>query len=201
MRLCLRKLLPNRRIAFGSFLDKYERAQDNICMRPVTIDRLDIKIHERYAKDQEQLDTKYITESTAIASYSEIVGTSSIYPSNWQILFDLQIKNIPWALFSPPFRYTLQSNRFFSYQILPTIYLRDEDEEDLEDEEEEKKQKREKRRFEMIKKIMHTRKAAHQNLADFESERSTLLHLLDSIRSLDKLLGQINARKRQYQKG
>lgn len=111
-------------------------------MRPVTIDQLDIKIHERYAKDQQQLDTKYIKESTAIAAYSEIVGTSSIYPSNWEILFELQIKNISWAAFCPPLRYTLQSNRFFSYQILPTIYLRDELDEEEESEEEEKENER-----------------------------------------------------------
>ena len=47
-------------------------------MNRVTIDNLDIRSHDRYAKDQEALDRKYINESTAIAAHSEILGTSAI---------------------------------------------------------------------------------------------------------------------------
>jgi hypothetical protein len=176
-------------------------------MRPVTIDHLDIKNHERYAQDQVHLDSKYITESISMGSYSEILGTSSIYTSNWETLFDLQIRNIPWANFSPPLKYNLQSNRFFSYQILPTIYVdadeeKDQEKEILDDkEEEEKEKKRESKRQEFIKKITNAMKGSKQTLTDFENDKSAIINLLESIKELDRILGQINSRKRQYQKG
>lgn len=174
-------------------------------MRPVTIDKLDIKNHERYAKDQQALDTKYITESTAIGNYFEIVGTSTIFASNFENLFELQNRNIPWAVFTPPDRYHLQTNRFFSYQILPSIYVSDEfdeqSEQEKEDEDENENKQKERYRVQFIQKINAAKKGRKQNLSHFESEKSTILSLLESIRHLDKILGQINSRKRQYQKG
>lgn len=170
-------------------------------MRAVTIDKLDIKNHERYAKDQQKLDTKYITESTAIGNYSEIVGTSTIYPSNWELLFELQIRNLPWAVFAPPFRYNVQSNRFFSYRILPSIYVDDEEEGEENQDEEEHDHKKERHRAEFLKKISNAQKGVKQSLASFEQEKTAITSLLEKIRYLDKILGQINSRKRQYQKG
>ena len=172
-------------------------------MNRVTIDKLDIRSHERYAKDQHTLDRKYINESTAIASHSEILGTSTIYSSSWEQLFELNMKNLPWACFSPPLKYTIQANRFFSYQILPSIYIRDErdeEEEESEENDEEKKQN-EKKRLEIINKISKAAKGEHQTYSDFENEKSAIISLVESIRYLDKILGQINSKKRQYQKG
>jgi hypothetical protein len=171
-------------------------------MRGVTIDQLDIKIHERYAKDQEALDPKYITESTAIAAYSEIASTSSIYPSSWELLFDLQVKNIPWASFSPPLRYGVQSNRFFSSQTLPSIYFYDQTEDEEEEPENEEKQKKGgRKRLALLKKVINRYKRKLQSITDFENQKTAIVNLLESISYLDKLLGQINAKKRQYQKG
>lgn len=169
-------------------------------MRPVTIDNLDIKNHERYAQDQVTFDSKYITESASFGIVSEIAGTSVIYPSNWEILFDIQIRNLPWAYFSAPLKYNVQSNRFFSYRILPTISFDEEEEEDEEQEERENQEKEEKRE-EFLKKISSAEKGSSQTLVDFESEKSSIINLLDTIRYLDKILCQINCRMRQYQKG
>jgi len=173
-------------------------------MPPVTIDRLDIKNHERYAQDQQKLDTKYITDVNTIGNPSEIAGTSTIYASHFETLFELNSKNLHWASFTPPLKYHLQSNRFFSYRILPSIYVSNEfdEEEDTEEEEEEKKnQQKERELITFMKNIHHAKPGTKQNATHFESEKSTIISLLTCIRHLDKILSQINARKRQYQKG
>lgn len=160
----------------------------------VTIDRLDIKSHTRYAQDQQKLDTKYTHESSLIHPHSEITGTSTIYTSSWELLFETQKKNLPWASFLPPRSYALQSKRFFSYRIIPSMDVGSEDDE----EDEEQKEGREQ---ELIEKLLSAVKEEKHNKASFEGEQKILLNLFNSMRHLNQLLAQINARKLQYQKG
>ena len=53
-----------------------------------TLDQLSIEISERWASDQEVLDTRYINDADLIPPHSEIAGTSTIFSSQWAQLFD-----------------------------------------------------------------------------------------------------------------
>lgn len=163
----------------------------------VTIDKLDIKSHNRYAQDQLKLEPKFIREASFIPPHSQLLGTSSIFFSCLDELFETRAKNLPWALFSPPQSYMLQSHRFFTYSILPSICCDDQKEEsDKEEEEEEKEEKNE-----IFLKTLNAKKGNTQSNETFEGERRIILSLLGSIKTLNKLLQQINSRKLQYQKG
>jgi len=167
-------------------------------MNSITIDKFDIKVHERYAKDQEKLDPGFIKDAHTIPPHSEITGTSIIYASKWEELFETQMRNISWAAFPPPPKFTIQARRFFSHRIIPSIHLgdetADEEEQQKQDEEREKEQKN---LFEAILEVGKEKKTTIHT----EKERTVVLSLLDSIKMLNKLLAIINARKLQYQKG
>jgi len=105
-------------------------------MKPVTIDQLDIKDHVRWAQDQEGYDISFVKESHIIAQHPEILGTSVIYPSKFEELFELQRRNLPWANFSPPRNFHMFNKRLFSYRLFPNIYWDDNENEEESSEEE-----------------------------------------------------------------
>lgn len=160
-------------------------------MKAVTIDRLDIKDHVRWAQDQEGYDISFVKESLLVAPHPEILGTSVIYPSKFEELFELQKRNLPWAAFAPPKNFQAFSKRFFSYRLFPNIFWEEKDD----DEEEEDSQD------DLIAWIINYQKPDDQNSSLFEQDKSTVLNLLESIKEINDLLKQINARKLQYQKG
>lgn len=175
--------------------------------KPVTFDSIDITVHNRYAKDQETLDPIFLTEPQMIAPHSEITGTSSIFSSKWAELFDIYKPNISWAHFSPPEMYYSQSNRFFSYCLLPDLYW------DMEDEEEKEKKEpvaeilfsfqRKKRpsKKEILSLLSVMQKEDGTSLLYFEKDKGTIVNLIDAIEKLNKLLAHVQSRKLQYQKG
>ncbi len=167
-------------------------------MNAVTIDNLDIKVHERYAQDQVALESKYITESFAIAPHSESVGTSSIYASQWEILFEIHLCNTSWALFSPPPKYHVQRNKFFTYQVVPAVNWSEEEDGEEQDEEGEQDQETP---SSLLNKILTAKKGDRQSHLTFEKEKTAILNLFDSVKRLNKLLEHVNSRKLQYQKG
>lgn len=170
-------------------------------MKAITIDNFDIKAHERYAQDQQKLEPKYITESNSVPSYSEIAGTSAIYSSKWEELFEIQLANLPWAMFSAPPKFSMQPNKFFTYRILPKIIVEEEKSIENEDESEEGKEEKKRQSVELLNRVLTASKEKNQNSHAFEKDKTTILNLLESVRYLDKLLGQINSKKLQYQKG
>lgn len=155
----------------------------------MTIDNLDVAVHERWAQDQEKLDPKYLS-SAETPNHFEIAGTSILYPSQWEELFEVHVKNIPWAAFTPPPHYRLQPNKFFTHRIVPSIDTGMEGKE-----EEEKESFYEK----ILRKAEERRK--QKALAAVQREETALTNLFDIVQTLNVLLEQINARKTQYQKG
>jgi hypothetical protein len=160
-----------------------------------TIDNLDIKIHERYAHDQKILDRTFTKETSLLSSHAEIAATSVIYASKWEELFEMGIKNIPWAAFSPPSFYHQKPNRFFSYRLLPSIYVEDENEDEMDEESERKKEN------ELLKKALQAKKGRNQDSSLFERDKTTIISLLKTVVHLNSLLTQVNSRKLQFQKG
>ena len=168
-------------------------------MDAVTIDQMDIKVHERYALDQEKLDTSFIKDSALISHYSEVMGITSIYSSKWEELFEIHVGNLPWAAFSPPPKFHIQKNRFFSHRIIPSMDWADENED--EEKEEQQKEGAEVPKLNEIKRALIARKLGAEPLSLFEKDKTALINLLDSIKFLNCLLREINAKKLQYQKG
>lgn len=171
--------------------------------KPVTIDQISIKEHQRYAEDQKHLDLSFIKESPLVAPHPGITGTSAIYSSKWEELFEIQKKNLPWAQFMPPEEYFSQANRFFSYVIIPSILVDDNQEEGEKsnDEEDEEIEDMLERKFSVFMKIIKAKKHPDQSNTLFERDKTSILNLLDELKRLNKLLAQINSRKLQYQKG
>jgi hypothetical protein len=164
-------------------------------MKAVTIDNLDIKDHLRWAQDQETLEAIFVKEAQMVAQHPEIVGLSVIYSSKFEDLFELQKRNQHWAAFSPPRNFHVFGNRFFSYRLFPSIHWEDKEESEDEDPEDE-----EAICSDLIEIIHRVKKTGTQS-SIFEKDKSAMLNLLESIKWINKLLIQINARKLQYQKG
>ncbi len=154
-------------------------------MESITIDKLHIATHRRYAKNQAQNDPAFLKAASKVSLQSEVTGTSSIFGSNLSALFGLNLTHIPWAGFFPPARFSTQSKRFFSYRIIPDLTF------PLGDKEEDKEEQDRKKR---IKAFLHSQKGN-------KSDQDILEELLDTIFTLDDLLGKILVKKLQYHKG
>lgn len=93
-------------------------------MKSVTIDRLHIADHVRWAEDQEKLQPSFLQDAGLVAPHSEILSSSQLYPAQFDLLFELQMCNVPWAAFTPPSHPTLFfSKRFFSHRLFTTSFL------------------------------------------------------------------------------
>jgi uncharacterized protein DUF5399 len=172
-------------------------AQERLTMQATTIDNLDIKIHERYAQDQKVLDKTLLTDAALLSPHLDLAATSISYASKWEELFELGVRNLPWAAFTAPPSFRRQANRFFSFRLLPTISLLEEDEEEAQDEEEQEKKKE----SELLKKAIAVQKKKHHDAILFERDKTAIVNLLQMVTHLDQLLSQVNSRKLQYQKG
>jgi hypothetical protein len=171
-------------------------------MKPVTIDNLNIKDHVRWAKDQELLDPTYTKEVSLVSHHPEVLWNSIILTSKWEELFEWQKRNVSWANFEAPDKYHLVSKRLFSYRLFPNIYWKDEDEESEDKEHQEQgEDKHEQEGTNLLKQVLDLEKFPNQPMPLFERDKSTIVSLLESIKFLNTLLAQINARKLQYQKG
>jgi hypothetical protein len=169
-------------------------------MSSVTIDQIGLKSHQRYAQDQAMADPAFMQDSHLVAPLSEINGTSMIYASQWETLFNLNIRNLPWANFLTPPKYRSHGKRFFSHRILPTIYSelpKDEDQEREDDQESEGK----KNYMAMIDEVLCKVKDRGSSSESCLKESVTLVNLLESIASLNEMLDHIQSRRLQYQKG
>jgi len=169
-------------------------------MSRVTIDKLDIKDHVRWAKDQLDIDPTFSKESHYIPPHSEIFATSIIFFSQWEMLFEIQRGHTAWANFSPPKGFHIQTKRFFSYRIFPYWH---QDEQKDEDGEQEKEQEEPANTYhdDLFERAKNASCSKEGSLFGFEQDRSAVINLLEAIKFLNKLLAQINARKLQYQRG
>lgn len=166
-------------------------------MPALTIDRFDIKEHVRWAQDQENLDVSLIAEAKLVATHPEIMGTSCIYPSHCEELFELQKRNTAWALFQPPPGFRLFGKRFFSYRLFEGPHFREDFDSNGEGEEREHHD----HYAVIVEKILETSQSKKESPALFERDKTVLLHMFESIRWIEKLLRLLYGRKLQYQKG
>ncbi len=168
-------------------------------MKPITIDNLDIKDHVRWAQDQAIFDPTYLTEAQAVVQHPEYLGTSTIYASQWESLFEWQKRNVHWAAFAAPLKYHLATRRLFSYRLFPSIYW-EEDEEDPGEDQQQDEEKKEPS-TDLIKQILQVERFSKQPAVLFEKDKTAILNMLESIKYINQLIAHISARKLQYQKG
>jgi hypothetical protein len=154
-------------------------------MKATTIDQLPITANVRWAEDQRDLDISFVTEPAMIAPHPEIVGLSIIYPSKFDILFDLQKRNIAWASFEPPKRFHLFRKRHFSRRLFASFDWDEEEEDSIPGE--------------RLQQVMERLSYLPPSL--FEKDKTTLISLLQSLRWINTLVIQIQSRKLQYQRG
>lgn len=166
-----------------------------------TIDNLRIDAHRRYAKDQKDLDPRFVTESSAVSTHAEIAGTSAIYSSQLEQLVQSYIGTMPWASFQAPVGFLLQPNRFFRSRLFPQtkkslLQYDDQEKGEKEDEDDEENDPM----IELLEQAYAAR-AVVPALPQAERDKGTLLSLIQEIGRIDALLAYITARKLQYQKG
>ncbi len=168
-------------------------------MKAVTIDNLDIKEHIRWAKDREIFDAALVHDTHQIAQHPEISGLSAIFPSQLEELFNWEKGVNPFANFAVPYNVHQFSRHLFTYRLFHNIHWKqaNDDEDASEEDESEGKSKPEENLLLQIKAV---RTSSH-NSTIFEKDKSTLISLLESIQSINKMLEQITSRKLQYQKG
>ncbi|MEN9343931.1 MAG: hypothetical protein RLZZ453_718 [Chlamydiota bacterium] len=86
-------------------------------MSRVTIDQLRPEDHVRWIRDQQQLSPELTRESSIVPPHSEVVGSSALYVSQLEQLFELNKCHLPFALFSPPPKAPRVNKRFFSPRL------------------------------------------------------------------------------------
>ncbi len=163
-----------------------------------TIDNLGVDISTRYAQDQKELDQTHLRESKAIPAQTEIEALTPSFPSEIELLFGLDKRNMTWASFFMPFGYSDQKKRLFSHHIIPELGSEDQKEAQIGkitnflpvDEVQEDKEKNKKEAWQV-----------QREKEEKEKEKKILLTLLNSIASLDKFLMDVNAKRNQFQRG
>lgn len=160
-------------------------------VKPRTIDNLGIETSSRYARDQAQLDTKFIEESRFIPLKTEVSVLKPYLPTEFEEYLRAGTLTL-WASFEAPPEYYVSSKPLFSFQLIPSLggYEKQEADEDkieaLED---------------SLNKSFKEGKRDQQEQQEDEKERKTILGLLQTISKLDRTLGLINSRRNQYQRG
>lgn len=161
-------------------------------MKGVTIDQLDLKDHVRWAEDQQVFDVTLVQESQLVGSHPSILGTSAIYSSKFEELFELYKRSNSWAFFPPPKNFTHFSKRLFSHRLFSDM--------DWEEEENEE-QEQETVSHDLMQKIATYQIEEASASSVFEKDKSAVLSLLESMNWLTDMLKQIYGRKMQHQKG
>ncbi|HAZ15228.1 MAG: hypothetical protein A2Y28_01560 [Chlamydiae bacterium GWC2_50_10] len=154
-------------------------------MESVTIDRLKIETHKRYAHTQATVDRSLIEESARISSQSEVTATTSTFSSQWKALFGLQQCRPPWAHFVPPPKFSLQVKRFFSYRTLPALFL---------------PMHACSKSFHGKEGVIELKKLILCQQAPGK-DKEVLTHFIETLFTLDEILGKILAKRLQYHKG
>lgn len=169
-----------------------------------TIDNLGVDVSTRYAQDQEFLDQKILKEARGIVPQTQIDVTQPAYPSEFDSLFGLSKRNLPWADFVAPVRFNEQKKRLFTHQLIPSLGSFDK-------KENQSQKILAKAQAQLNKKVIRKddernedpKKKFNEELLEKEidKQKKILIKLLDCIVYLDKNISFINSRRTQYQKG
>jgi hypothetical protein len=166
-------------------------------MPPRTIDNLGLDASSRYAEDKQYLDEKIVKESRTVSTQTEIDVTLPSFPRELDLLFEMQKCNVFWAAFAPPAKYAEQKKRLFTHQIIPSLGSEDKKERLLQKIRSKIQAKKEREEKDEKRYQWEEQREREEE----EKERNMLVALVECIAGLEKVLVEINSRRRQYQKG
>lgn len=152
-----------------------------------TIDNLGVESSNRYAEDREQYDKSLLPMTGFVPSQTKITSTYPIYPSEFDLLFELGKVGASWGIFQPPSLYRSMRRPLFSGQLIPDLGPVDSYE----------------GKMEKLRALANREREA-RNPEEGEQvgkEQETLLKLLSSLILHDQLGIDINSRRAQYHKG
>ncbi|NDD58759.1 MAG: hypothetical protein EBZ47_05860 [Chlamydiae bacterium] len=169
-----------------------------------TIDNLGPEVSLIYAEGQKNLDPKITKEAKGIVSQAQIDVTQPCYPSEFEMLFELGKRNLPWAEFEAPSKFNEQKKRVFTHQLIPSLGSEDKKENltqkivaRLQSYESKRQQDYAKNEPIDPKKIFQQQQLSKE----LEKQKNSLIKLLDCILNLDKDINIVNGKRSQYQKG
>lgn len=170
-----------------------------------TVDNLGFESSNRYARDQETIDPKMISDSRTVPLQTEVTTTQPSFQSKIEELLSFNKRNTPWAKFAPPQNYHSNQKSLFTFQLIPSMGSFEKQEANLdkissmkkEEREEEKEEKEEGENKEKRKRAT----AKTLELQEEEKEIKIVTELLKKIGLLDKFIATINSKRGQYHKG
>lgn len=165
-----------------------------------TIDNLGIDSSIKYAENQSELvTTQEITRVPIKVSSSTQLQTATPIASEFDTIFQTNIRNKGWANFLTPPGYNVSGRSCFLFQMLPSLGS------------EETLMTLKQRIFDLLeKKRTQTKSLKGTNQekleADLtykktESDAGKISNLLATIHNLDKILTDLNTQKNRYQRG
>lgn len=165
--------------------------------KPRTVDNIGVDVSVTYAQNQSKLDAKFLEGYRKVPIQTEVSVTTPYTPSEIELLFGIQQRNAPWAIFFSPPNYSAYRKLLFSHQIIPSLGSLE-------------KQQVENEKISLLDLVKERKKKKKKTVPGWreeeeekeeEKERSTLKKLLEYIAKLDKELAFINSRRSQYHKG
>lgn len=153
----------------------------------VTIDNLPPDAYKQWALDQQERE---LQDKVVTAPPTQVDALEPSYVAHLTQLFNLRPTELPWAFIQTPPAYTLRKDRVFADRMLAKLGS----EEKLD------------YLAETIKRQTVPQEAAayawqnEQKRKKFDQDKNHLLTLLALVKKLDKVLLEINSKRRQYLK-
>jgi len=165
-----------------------------------SIDNLGIDSSIKYAENQSELvTTQEMTRVPVKVSSSTQLQTATPIASEFDTIFQTNMRNKGWANFLTPPGYNVVGRSCFSFQMLPS--LRSED--TLVNLKQKISDLLEKKRIQIkaIKGTNQEKLEAELTYKKTESDAGKISNLLETIHNLDKILTDLNTQKNRYQRG
>ena len=149
-------------------------------MPPRTIDNLGIDVSTQHAlsEGQKQLAESMSKEAPSVQSQAEVDVFLPAYSSVLDALLNLGAAEIPWAIFYSPEKFQNQRKRLFTHSLMPSIESED-----------------------VIDTLIQRIQATGSTDEEAQKQGKVLIFCLERLKSFNKILAEINARRNQYHKG
>lgn len=165
-----------------------------------TIDDLGFQTYVQFEENRKYFDEEFISQAKDVASLTTTDVFEPLIVTEYQILFELNLKGGIWSVMPPPKHYNDQKGRLFTYQLAPKLGPYDLIE--LQMSRIEEKRKEEKERYNEDKKRDKSLSwESEQEIKQIDKEASTLIQMMQNIQVLNKIMEQINSERYRYSKG
>lgn len=151
----------------------------SMTIKPRTIDNLGVEASKRYAQDQKLVD-KDLLSSKNLPPRTDITTMRPYVGNEYVTLFESG-RTVSWAHFAMPPQFMTSARRLFTYLLVPSLGSIEKLQADADK--------------------LESLKDALSEDPEGEKKRKALWELYQLLLSLNRMLGTMNARRNQYQKG